>query len=152
MARPSVTVPVQILPHGDGLPLPAYATSGSAGLDLRCAISHSLTMQPGQRELVPTGIAIALPHGTEGQVRPRSGLASRHGVTVLNAPGTVDSDYRGEVKVLLINLGAAPVTLERGDRIAQLVVASCATVRLEPLGNLGDTERGSGGFGHTGKD
>jgi dUTP pyrophosphatase len=152
MTHSFVTVPVQVLPHGEGLSLPAYATPGAAGLDLRCALPQPLTLQPGQRELVPTGIAVALPPGTEGQVRPRSGLATRHGITVLNAPGTVDSDYRGEVKVLLINLGSAPVVLERGDRIAQFVVAMCTTASLKQVDCLDDTERGSGGFGHTGKD
>ncbi|MBS9477162.1 dUTP diphosphatase [Ancylobacter radicis] len=145
---------VQVLPHGRGLPLPAYATAGAAGFDLICALpeGEALTLAPLARAAVPTGLAIALPAGFEAQVRPRSGLALKQGVTVLNAPGTVDADYRGEVKVLLVNLGEAPVVLERGQRIAQMVVAPVTRVHLVEVGNLDETTRGSGGFGSTGLD
>ncbi|HSI42650.1 MAG TPA: dUTP diphosphatase [Xanthobacteraceae bacterium] len=147
-------VAVLVLAHGAGLPLPAYATEGAAGLDLIAALpdGQPLVLPPLGRAAVPTGLALALPDGYEGQVRPRSGLALRHGLTVLNAPGTVDSDYRGEVKVLLVNLGAEPVVLERGQRIAQLVVAAVTRVRLVEARDLSETTRGSGGFGSTGLD
>lgn len=135
----------------DDLPLPAYASAGSAGVDLRAAIEGRLTLSPGERQLVPTGLAVAIPAGFEGQVRPRSGLALRHGVTVLNSPGTIDSDYRGEVGVVLINLGQEVVTLERGDRIAQLVVAPVARFAWRERAVLDDTRRGGGGFGSSGK-
>ena len=135
--------------RGEALPLPTYATEGSAGLDLRADVS--VRLEPGQRALVPTGIAIELPPGYEAQVRPRSGLALRHGLTLLNAPGTIDSDYRGEIGVILINLGQEVVELERGSRIAQLVVAKVETVHLEEVGSLGGSERGKGGFGHSGQ-
>lgn len=135
--------------RGAPLPLPAYATEGSAGLDLRADVDVELA--PGERRRVPTGIAIELPPGFEGQVRPRSGLADRYGVTTVNAPGTVDADYRGEVCVLLINLGTEPVRLERGERIAQLVIARYERVRLVEASSLGETARGAGGFGHTGR-
>ena len=118
-----VPVPVTVLPHGEGLELPSYATPGSAGCDLRAAISESLTLLPGGRALVPTGIAVAIPAGYEGQVRMRSGLALRHGLSLLNSPGTIDSDYRGEIRLILANLGAEPVTVARGERVAQLVIA-----------------------------
>lgn len=131
------------------LDLPAYATSGSAGLDL-CA-AHAHRIEPGERKLVGTGFAIALPSSCEGQIRPRSGLAARSGVTVLNAPGTIDADYRGEVKVLLINLGVEPVGIEPGDRIAQLVVAPVSRLRLVEVDTLPATARGAGGFGSTGR-
>ena len=131
------------------LPLPGYATAGAAGLDLRAARAHVL--EPGHRTLVGTGFAIALPPSCEGQIRPRSGLAARHGVTVLNAPGTVDPDYRGEVKVLLINLGEKPVEIAAGDRIAQLVVAPVARLELIEVEELPETTRGAGGFGSTGR-
>jgi len=133
--------------------LPAYATDGAAGLDLAAALDAPLVIRSGAWEAVPTGLAIALPHAHEGQVRPRSGLAARHGVTVLNAPGTIDEDYRGEVKVLLVNLGPADFTVQPGDRIAQLVVAPVVRVRVVPVDDasaLGDTARGAGGFGSTG--
>jgi dUTP pyrophosphatase len=145
-------IPVQVLPHGEGLELPAQATLESAGLDLRAAVpaGDPITLQPGDFALVPTGLVFELPRGTEGQVRPRSGLAAKHGVTVLNAPGTIDSDYRGEVKVLLINHGREAFAVTRGERIAQLVVARYERVRLAPAGELSDTLRGAGGFGHTG--
>ncbi len=141
------------LPHGEGLPLPSYATAGAAGLDLAAAVleGEEIHLDPGDRALVPTGLAIALPKDHEGQVRPRSGLASRSGVTVLNAPGTIDEDYRGEVKVLLVNLGRKPVEIRRGDRIAQLVVAPVSRVEIAEVGELSDSARGEGGFGSTGR-
>ena len=138
------------LAHGAELPLPAPASPGSAGLDLRAALDGPTTLVPGRRLVVPTGFAVELPQGHEGQVRPRSGLASRHGVTVVNAPGTIDCDYRGEIRVALVHLGDEPVTLRRGDRIAQLVVAPVASVEVEEATELPDTERGAGGFGSTG--
>lgn len=143
-----VRVAVTRLAPGDDLPLPSYATDGAAGLDLRAAAS--VTIEPGRRARVPTGLAIAIPPGWEGQVRPRSGLAWRHGLTVLNAPGTIDSDYRGEVQVLLVNLGDETVSLERGERIAQLVVAPVGRAEVELVDSLDGTARGAGGFGHTG--
>ena len=131
--------------------LPAYQTPGSAGLDLRAAVSSSLVLSPGQRALIPTGLRFEIPTGWEGQVRPRSGLAVRHGVTVLNSPGTIDSDYRGEVKIILINHGDTPFTIDSGDRIAQLVFASVEQVQLQLVEELTVSTRGAGGFGHTGK-
>lgn len=151
MAEPLI-VPVQIrlLPgRPSSIPLPAYATAGSAGLDL--ASAQQVTLAPGARALVKTGIQIGLPEGFEAQVRPRSGLAYQHGVTVLNAPGTIDADYRGEVKVLLVNLGSSPVAIEVGDRIAQLVVAPVLQAELHIVAALDETDRGEGGFGHTGR-
>lgn len=150
MPADPVRVRFRRLPHAAGLALPAPGSAGSAGLDLRAAIEHEATLEPGRRLLVPTGFAVELPPGHEGQVRPRSGLAARHGVTVVNAPGTVDSDYRGEILVALIHLGDEAVTLRRGDRIAQLVVAPVASIRVEEAAELDDTERGAGGFGSTG--
>ncbi len=144
-------VALAYLPHGEGLPLPAYATQGSAGADLRAAVRSELTLKPGHRTLVPTGLSIALPHGWEAQVRPRSGLAVKHGVTVLNAPGTIDADYRGEVKVALVNLGDEPLVIRRGDRIAQLVVAPVVRVAWQPCEVLPGSDRGDGGFGSTGR-
>ena len=138
------------LPHAAGLPLPAPASPGSVGLDLRAALEAEVALSPGQRILVPSGFAVALPPGHEGQVRPRSGLAARHGVTVVNAPGTIDTDYRGEILVALVHLGDAVVTLRRGDRVAQLVVAPVAAVEVEEADELDDTDRGAGGFGSTG--
>ena len=145
-------MPVRItrLPHGADLPLPAYETAGSAGLDLRAAVDDPVRLAPGERRLVPTGIAIALTEGFEAQIRPRSGLALRHGISIVNAPGTVDSDYRGEVSVVLINLGQAPVTVARGDRIAQMVVTPVARVTWDEVEALDTTERGAGGYGSTG--
>jgi dUTP pyrophosphatase len=131
-------------------PLPAYATVGSAGLDLRAHLEEPKVLQPGERVLVPTGLSLALPEGFEAQVRPRSGLALKHGITVLNSPGTVDADYRGDVGVILINLGAEPFTIAPGDRIAQLVLAAYAQVEWAPVEVLPETGRGAGGFGHTG--
>ena len=146
----AVTVPVTRLPHGAGLPLPEHASAHAAGMDLLAAVDAPLLLPPGGRALVPTGIALALPPGFEAQVRPRSGLALKHGVTVLNSPGTIDADYRGEVGVILANLGAEPVTVTRGMRIAQMVVAPHATVAWEERDGLEATERGAGGFGSTG--
>jgi len=145
-----ITVKISRLPHGEGLPLPAAKTTASAGLDLAAAVEEAVLIPPGGRTLIPTGFAMALPPGYEAQVRPRSGLAVEHGVTVLNAPGTIDADYRGEVKVPLINLGDAPFTVTRGMRIAQLVVAPVATIQLVEAVTLDDTPRGRGGFGSTG--
>jgi len=147
-----VTVELQQLAHAEGLPLPAYQTSEAAGLDLMAAVpdSEPMTLAAGQYALVPTGLAIALPPGHEAQVRPRSGLARNHGVTVLNAPGTVDADYRGEVQVLLINHGNEPFTITRGVRIAQLVVGQVARATLREVETLDETVRGAGGFGSTG--
>lgn len=140
------------LPHGAGLGQPRRASEGSAGFDLRAAISGELVLAPGERRLVPTGLALEIPPGWEAQVRPRSGLALRHGVTLLNSPGTVDSDYRGEVAVLLVNLGEAPFKLARGERIAQLVFAQVGSVLWEEVADLESTGRGAGGFGSSGKD
>jgi dUTP pyrophosphatase len=147
-----VEIKLRRLPHNADLPLPAYESAGAAGMDLRAAIAAEapLTLAPGGRALVPTGLALQLPEGFEGQVRPRSGLAAKHGVTVLNAPGTVDSDYRGEVKVPLVNLGEEPFTIGRGDRIAQLVVAPVTRAVLVEAARLDETARGAGGFGSTG--
>lgn len=145
-----LAVPVRRLPHGADLPLPAYATDDSAGMDLMAAVEQPVVLAPGARGLVPTGIAIALPAGYEAQVRPRSGLALKQGVTVLNSPGTIDADYRGEISVILINLGDAEVTLHRGDRIAQLVVAPVTRVAWRAEETLAETARGAGGFGSTG--
>lgn len=145
-----IKVAISRLPHGADLPLPAYATAGAAGLDLLAAVASEVTLPPLGRALVPTGISIALPLGYEGQVRPRSGLALKQGVTVLNAPGTIDADYRGEVGVILINLSDAPVTLKRGERIAQLLLAKVERLAWDEVATLPTTERGSGGFGSTG--
>ena len=145
-----IAVPVKRLPNGEGLPLPAAQSPSAAGMDLAAAVTEPLVIAPGGRALVPTGFALALPLGHEGQVRPRSGLAAAHGVTVLNAPGTVDADYRGEVKVLLVNLGDRPFTVTRGMRIAQLVFAPVTGARLVETADLDETPRGQGGFGSTG--
>ena len=145
-------VPVAIarVAGAEDLPLPAPATAGAAGLDLCAAVDGELVLAPGARARVPTGVRLALPEGYEGQVRPRSGLALRHGIVLPNAPGTIDSDYRGEVKVIVMNAGDAPFTVRRGDRIAQLVIAPVAHAEWEVQESLGDTDRGQGGFGHTG--
>ena len=135
----------------DDFELPSYQTPGSAGMDIKAAIEATQIIGPGQHALIPTGFAVAIPQGFEGQVRPRSGLAVKHGLTVLNAPGTIDSDYRGEIQVALINHGREPFALKRGDRIAQLVVAPVLRVKWEERARLGDTGRSTGGFGHTGK-
>lgn len=150
---PPSTVPLLVrrLPHGADLPLPSYATGGAAGMDLRAAVDEPLTIPPGGRALVPTGLTIAIPEGYEGQVRGRSGLAARHGVGLPNAPGTIDSDYRGEVGVILANWGSEPFTVRRGERIAQLVVAPVVRAELSEVDELPDSARGEGGFGHTGR-
>jgi dUTP pyrophosphatase len=148
-----VTVELQRLPHAESLPLPAYQTNDAAGLDLMAALSDSepMTLAAGQYALVPTGLAIALPSGYEAQVRPRSGLAAKHGVTVLNSPGTIDADYRGEIKVILINHGQAAFVIKRGERIAQMVIAPVVQAALVPVAELSSTDRGAGGFGSTGR-
>jgi dUTP pyrophosphatase len=143
-------IQIKRLPNGEGLPLPAKKTASAAGFDLAAAVAEPVVIGPGKRALIPTGFAIALPEGYEGQVRPRSGLATEHGVTVLNAPGTIDADYRGEVKVPLINHGERDFAVTRGMRIAQLVVAAVAPAALVEVPELGETERGQGGFGSTG--
>ncbi len=143
-------IDIQQSPDCKDLPLPAYETEHASGMDLRAAVIDTLTLQPGQRSAVPTGLYVAIPPGYEGQVRPRSGLALRHGITMINAPGTIDADYRGEIKVLLVNLGEAPFSIRRGDRIAQMIVAPVARVEWSQVTRLDDTARGSGGFGHTG--
>ena len=148
---PGVKVRVRRAAHGEGLPLPERASPGSAGWDLRAALGAPRELAPGERAAIPTGLHLAIPAGWEGQVRPRSGLALRHGVTVVNAPGTIDSDYRGEVAVLLVNLGDAPYTLRRGDRIAQLVFSRVETAELVEVDDLDGTDRGDGGFGSTGR-
>ncbi|MCW8835462.1 MAG: dUTP diphosphatase [Rhodospirillales bacterium] len=147
--RPSV--PVTRLPHGADLPLPGYATAHSAGMDLLAAIDKPVALYPGDRAVVPTGIAIALPEGFEAQVRPRSGLAANQGITVLNSPGTIDADYRGEIGVILINHGREQATIERGMRIAQMVIAPVTTINWNETDALPETARGGGGFGSTGK-
>jgi dUTP diphosphatase len=147
----AVKVEVLRLPHGAGLPLPSYQTAHAAGLDLVAAVEAPLTLAPGERALVATGIAIALPEGFEAQVRPRSGLAAHDGVTLLNTPGTIDADYRGEIRVILINHGAAPFTVTRGLRIAQMVIAPVARAAVVDVTSLDATARGSGGFGSTGR-
>ena len=148
----TIDVHITRLPHGKDLPLPSYHSALAAGLDLIAAVpaDRALSLAPGARALIPTGIAVALPPGTEAQVRPRSGLAVRHGLTVLNAPGTIDADYRGEIQVLLVNLGGEAVAITRGMRIAQLVVATVARAQLREVESLAETTRGTGGFGSTG--
>lgn len=145
-----VTIQVRRLAHGEGLPLPAYATAGAAGMDLLAAVTAPVTVAPGQRALIPTGLTIALPAGFELQVRPRSGLALRHGIVLPNSPGTIDEDYRGEVQVIVLNAGDAPFVVERGTRIAQAVVAPVVRARWEEVDSLDATSRGEGGFGSTG--
>ncbi|SFG11788.1 dUTP pyrophosphatase [Novosphingobium sp. CF614] len=144
----SVPVPIKVLPHGEGLALPAYATDGAAGMDAVSA--EDVTIAPGARHAVATGLAVAIPHGFEIQVRPRSGLALKHGITVPNTPGTIDSDYRGELKVILINHGHAPFEVRRGDRVAQLILAPVTRAAWLPVDELDETQRGEGGFGSTG--
>ncbi|MEZ4239272.1 MAG: dUTP diphosphatase [Myxococcota bacterium] len=150
---PPIRVRVRVLPHGEGLPLPAWQTAGAAGADLVAAVTEPLVLQPGDRAVVPTGLCLALPDGWEAQVRPRSGLAARFGVTVLNAPGTIDADYRGEVQVPLVNHGREPFRVARGDRIAQVVFAPVVRAAFEVVDALdhGETARGTGGFGSTGR-
>lgn len=148
---PRPTLRIQVLPHGEGLELPRYETSGSAGLDLRAALDDALTLQPFDRVAVPTGLIVEIPPGWEGQVRPRSGNALRLGLSMPNSPGTIDSDYRGELKVLLIHLGREPVTIPRGMRIAQLVLSPVGHAQVMKVERIDtDTERGTGGFGSTG--
>ena len=150
MVAEGVRVRLMRLPHGEGLPLPSPATAGAAGADLAAAVDTSLELLPGDRQRVSTGFAIAIPEGFEAQVRPRSGLALKRGLLVPNAPGTIDSDYRGELQVILMNAGTEPVVIERGDRIAQLVVAPVVRATFEEVEELDSTDRGAGGFGHTG--
>jgi dUTP pyrophosphatase len=144
------SIPIIRLPHGADMDLPSYATENAAGLDLMAALTEPVTIAPGQRAMIPTGIAIALPVGFEAQVRPRSGLAAKHGVTILNSPGTIDADYRGEIKAILINLGDAAFVVEPNARIAQLIVAPVTQIRWEIAESLPETVRGEGGFGSTG--
>lgn len=143
-----IDIAIKRLPHGEGLPLPTYATAHAAGLDVVAA--EDLTLAPGGRHAVATGFALAIPHGYEIQVRPRSGLALKHGITCANAPGTIDSDYRGELKIILINHGAGPFAVKRGERIAQIVPAAVLQARFEEVADLDETARGEGGFGSTG--
>ena len=145
------TIAIRRLPHGEGLDLPAYQSAGAAGADLRAAVSEPLVLAPLARTLVPTGLVMEIPEGWEVQVRPRSGLAARHGVTVLNSPGTVDSDYRGEVMAILVNLGPEPFTIQRGERIAQVVVAPVAQAVFKAVDEVSASARGAGGFGSTGR-
>lgn len=149
----NITVYVRPLPHFAGLDLPVYETSGSAGMDVRAAVPEDapVTLACGARAMVETGLSVAIPEGYEIQIRPRSGLAAKHGLTCLNTPGTIDSDYRGEIKVILINLGAEPFTIRRGERIAQLVLAPVTRLAWSEVAELGTTERGAGGFGSTGR-
>ena len=153
MSTPTVTLALRRLPHADGLALPAYETEGAAGMDLRAAVPQDapVTLQPGERQMIPTGLSMAIPPGYEVQVRPRSGLAAKHGLTCLNSPGTVDIDYRGELKVILINLGREAFVVQRGERIAQMVVAPVTRGVFEEVDVLPETVRGEGGFGSTGR-
>lgn len=146
-----IKISVERMPGTEDIPLPAYATPGSAGMDLLAALPDTATIEPGRCRLIPTGLRVAIPVGYEGQVRPRSGLALKQGLTILNAPGTIDSDYRGEIGVILVNLGEAPVKIERGQRIAQLILARVERAEWVLNGSLTSTERGEEGFGHTGK-
>lgn len=145
-----ITLLVNRLPHAEGLPLPLYMSENASGMDLCAAVNEELILKQGEYRLVPTGIAVAIPVGYEGQVRPRSGLAFRHGITILNSPGTVDADYRGEIKVLLINLGSASYVIKRGERIAQMVIHKVTQAIIKEVNELPASARGEGGFGHTG--
>ena len=145
----SVQIQIKKAVHADDLPLPAYMSDSASGMDLLAAVESDVTVEPGQRVLVPTGVHVAIPEGYEGQVRPRSGLALNHGVTVLNTPGTIDADYRGEVGVILANMGGQPFTVTRGDRIAQMVIAPVSRATLAETDTLPDSRRDAGGFGHT---
>lgn len=145
-----IKVQVKTLPHFEGLPLPEHQTDGASGIDLLAACQDAVILQPGDRALIPTGIVIALPKNSEAQIRPRSGLAIKYGITLLNTPGTIDSDYRGEIQVIVINHGREAFTVTRGMRIAQMVIAEVVKAKLEVVDNLDETRRGSGGFGHTG--
>jgi dUTP pyrophosphatase len=149
LTRP-ITVKIKRVPGSEDLPLPAKMTPLSAGFDLAAAVSEEIVLQPGERRLIPCGFCIALPTGYEAQVRPRSGLSSKHGITLINTPGTIDADYRGEVRVPLVNLGAQPFTIERGMRIAQMVIMPIPEIQLVEVQTLDETDRGAGGFGHTG--
>ena len=153
MSAPNISIALRRLPHAEGLPLPAYETEGAAGMDLRAAVAEDapVTLQPGERQMIPTGLSMAIPEGYEVQVRPRSGLAAKHGLTCLNSPGTVDSDYRGELKVILINLGQDAFVVKRGERIAQMVVAPVTRASFAEVETLPETQRGEGGFGSTGR-
>jgi dUTP pyrophosphatase len=146
-----IDLQIKILDHSGGNPLPAYQTEHAAGMDLYAALDETLLLRPGQRAMIPTGIAIAIPQGFEAQIRPRSGLAFKHGITLLNSPGTIDSDYRGEVKVIAINHGHVVVRIHHGDRIAQMVITPVTRANLMTVDDLDDTERGTGGFGSTGR-
>ncbi len=146
----SVNVAITREPGCEDIALPSYETEHAAGMDLRAAIAKPLTLQPGARELIPAGIRIALPKGYEAQIRPRSGLAIKHGITLLNSPGTIDADYRGEIRIIMANLGQEPFTIKRGDRIAQLIIAPVTHVTWQETEELDETIRGTGGFGHTG--
>ncbi|HHW75283.1 MAG TPA: dUTP diphosphatase [Firmicutes bacterium] len=150
MKELTVDLPIRVLDHGAGLPLPAYMSAGAAGMDLCAALNDTMDIEPGAIELVPTGLQVAVPQGYELQIRPRSGLAARYGISLVNSPGTIDADYRGEIKVILINLGRAPFTVRRGDRIAQMILCPIPRVKLLPCTALPETRRGEGGFGHTG--
>ena len=152
MDQEIVELPVEIMAHGRGLPLPAYMTAGAAGMDLYAAVAGDLVLEQGAVEIIPTGLKAAVPRGYELQIRPRSGLAARFGIGLLNSPGTVDADYRGEIKVILINLGPGPFTVRRKDRIAQMVLCPIPRVKLVPAESLPETARGEGGLGHTGID
>jgi dUTP pyrophosphatase len=145
-----ISIEIKTLPHFEGLPLPQYQTEGASGIDLLAACQAPMTLHPGERALVPTGILIALPKHLEAQIRPRSGLAIKHGITLLNTPGTIDSDYRGEIQVILINHAKETFVVTRGMRIAQMVIAQVVKAKLEVVDNLDGTRRGAGGFGHTG--
>ncbi len=151
MSTHNPTVHIQTLPHGEGIELPFYATTHAAGADLRAAVDADITIEPGRHALIKTGFAMALPDNYEAQIRPRSGLALKHGITVLNSPGTIDADYRGEVGVILINHGSEPFTVQRGDRIAQMIIAPFAQADFQAVESLTKTERGAGGFGSSGK-
>jgi dUTP pyrophosphatase len=146
----SSTLDIEVLPHARDLPLPRYMTDDAAGMDLSAAVEQEVTLAPGARALIPTGLKVAIARGFEGQVRPRSGLALKHGVTVLNAPGTIDADFRGQLQVILANLGQEPFTVRRGERIAQLIIAPVTRVTIRQVASLDATARGEGGFGHTG--
>ena len=145
-----ITVKIQRLPHNPDLPLPQRMSDHSSGYDVMAAVQEPISIAPGDTALIPTGFALEIPPGYEGQVRPRSGLAAKHAISIPNAPGTIDADYRGELRIILINLGREPFTIKRGDRIAQLVIAPVTSTNLQEVSDLGETPRGSGGFGHTG--
>lgn len=147
---PGVEIGIAREPGCEDVPLPAYETEHASGMDLRAAVTEPVTLAPGERALVPTGLRIALPTGIEAQIRPRSGLAMRHGISMVNAPGTIDADYRGEIRLIVINLGQEPFTIQRGDRIAQLVIAPVLQARWKTVASLEETARAAGGFGHTG--